>query len=147
MEEVICVAGQTATTRVDISSPDLKEWLEKVSIHSTDNIRAAAINFSDIAERIGLRVALCADIASGKPMLDNEGNSLNADIFGWVKNRERWWEDPRYALHSPIPRACRYESEPFWCDNRGFIVIHPTDFWMISISAHILTMLQSDITH
>lgn len=110
----------TAKTRSDISNPELKNWLEKVSIHSTEDIRAAAINFSDIAQRFGLRVALCADIASGKPMLDNEGNSLNAEIFGWVKNRERWWEDPRYALHSPIPRACRYESEPFWCDKQGF---------------------------
>lgn len=114
------MAGQIAIIRSDESNFDLKELLEKVSVNSVDDIRAAAINFHHIAELLGLRIALCTDIASGKPMMDADGASLNADIFGWVKNRERWWEDARYALHSPIPRACRYESEPFWCDEDGF---------------------------
>ncbi|WP_082896623.1 helix-turn-helix domain-containing protein [Parasphingorhabdus sp.] len=102
----------------DIS--ELEHMLEKVSIHSASDIRSAAINFSHFAEVRNLRIALCADIANGKPMTDMDGTSLNADIFGWVESKERWWEDARYALHSPIPRACRYEGEPFWCDKRGF---------------------------
>lgn len=102
------------------SETELPALLDKVSIASASEIRTAAINLSHIAEERGMRVALCADIASGKPMVDADGNSLNADIFDWVTQRERWWEDARYALHSPIPRACRYESEPFWCDKNGF---------------------------
>lgn len=102
------------------SGTNLEELLERVSIQKPKDIRKAAYNLEDIARKRGFRAALCADISSGKPMTDANGNCLNSDIFGWVKRNERWWEDPRYALHSPIPRACRYEGEPFWCDENGF---------------------------
>lgn len=110
------------------SISDLEHLLEKVSIDSGDDIRSAAINLSHLAEIRDMRVALCADIASGKPMTDMDGNSLNADIFGWVETKQRWWEDGVYALHSPIPRACRYEGEPFWCDKSGFHSKTPNPF-------------------
>lgn len=100
--------------------PDWDELLENVTIRSPQDIRKAAYYLQDIAQCRGFRVALCADISSRRPMMDAEGNSLNADIFGWVERRERWWQDAQYALHSPVPRACRYESEPFWCDDSGF---------------------------
>lgn len=106
--------------QIQAAIPDLAQMLEQVSIHAISDIRPAAINFNQIANSLGLRIALCADIASGRQIMDGDGNSLNADIFGWVEDRERWWEDAHYALHSPIPRACRYESEPFWCDKHGF---------------------------
>ncbi|WP_373490281.1 LuxR C-terminal-related transcriptional regulator [Parasphingorhabdus sp.] len=109
------------TTSCDIESrPDWDELLENVTIRSPEDIRKAAYFLHDIAQAKGFRVALCADISSRRPMVDAEGNSLNADIFGWVQQRERWWQDAQYALHSPVPRACRYESEPFWCDESGF---------------------------
>lgn len=104
------------------------ERLEKVTIRTPDDIRAAAQSLHDIARALGFRVALCADISSRRPMIDAQGHSLNADVFGWVKRCERWWEDAHYALHSPIPRACRYESEPFWCDESGFHSSTPNDF-------------------
>jgi len=102
------------------SKPDWDMLLENVTIRTPDDIRKAAYFLHEIAQNKGFRVALCADISSRRPMIDAEGNSLNADIFGWVERRERWWQDAQYALHSPVPRACRYESEPFWCNESGF---------------------------
>jgi len=119
--------GQTNTGDID-SNPDWDALLENVTIRTPDDIRKAAYYLQDIARARGFRVALCADISSGKPMMDAEGNSLNSDIFGWVKHSERWWEDAQYALHSPVPRACRYESEPFWCDEGGFHGATPNEF-------------------
>lgn len=110
------------------SGTNLEELLERVSIRKPEDIRKAAYNLEDIARKRGFRVALCADISSGKPMTDADGNCLNSDIFGWVKKTERWWEDPQYALHCAIPRACRYESEPFWCDENGFHGQMPNGF-------------------
>lgn len=122
------LASKTATIPIERPGLDLAELLESVSIRSIDGIRTAAINFNQIADGLGLRIALCADIASGKPIMDGNGVSLNAEIFGWVEDRERWWEDAHYALHSPIPRACRYESEPFWCDKNGFHITSSNPF-------------------
>jgi len=110
------------------NNPDWDELLENVTIRKPGDIRKAAHYLQDIARSKGFRVALCADIASGRPMIDAEGNSLNSDIFGWVKHSERWWKDAQYALHSPVPRACRYESEPFWCDASGFHSSTPNEF-------------------
>lgn len=98
----------------------LTKLLEKVSIESIDDIHGAAMNIRHIAGARGMRVALCADISSAEPMADANGTSLNAEIFGWVSDQQRWWEDHRLALHSPLPHACRYESEPFWCNAEGF---------------------------
>ncbi len=106
----------------------LEELLERVSIRKPEDIRDAAYNLENIARQRGFRAALCADISSGKPMTDADGNCLNADIFGWVKKTERWWADSEYALHCAIPRACRYESEPFWCDETGFHGHAPNSF-------------------
>lgn len=114
--------------RDDADTLDLLDLIERVSIHSLDDVRPCAVNFAEIANRLGLRIALCADIASSRPIVDAEGRSLNAEVFGWVNHRERWWADARFALHSPIPRACRYESEPFWCDRDGFHTFPPNPF-------------------
>ena len=66
-----------------------------------------------------LRTAPCANIASKDPMVDSDGRVLAAEIFGWKEPGERWWERPRLALTSPLTQACRYESEPFWCNRSG----------------------------
>ena len=111
-----------------IDTPDWDALLGNVTIRTPADIHKAAYILQDIARSRGFRVALCADISSRRPMMDAQGNSLNADVFGWVKRCERWWEDAHYALHSPIPRACRYESEPFWCDKAGFHGSPPNEF-------------------
>jgi DNA-binding CsgD family transcriptional regulator len=104
----------------------LRNWapndalLDEVTIRSVEDIFGAAVALSRIAEERGLRVATCDDISSNEPMVDAEGTILNADVFGWLEDGKRWWEDHRLALYSPLPRACRYESEPFWVNRHGF---------------------------
>lgn len=91
-----------------------------VAIHSASDVRRAAEALRDIAMTMGqLRVAACANIASNEPMVDENGNILASSVFGWTAPHERWWENSRLALESPIPIACRYESEPFWCNQAG----------------------------
>jgi DNA-binding CsgD family transcriptional regulator len=94
--------------------------MERVTIRSLDHIRDAAVTLYDAALARGLRIAACADIASKDQITDAQGGIINADVFGWMGPDERWWEDTRLALSSPLPRACRYESEPFWCNEDGF---------------------------
>lgn len=97
-----------------------EETLESVTIRSVEDIRGAAMALNNAAHECGFRIAVAADIASKEPMVDAEGGILNAEIFGWVADGERWWEDNRLALKSFLPRACRYESEPFWYNADGF---------------------------
>ncbi len=100
---------------------NLSADLAAVSVRSLADIRPAAEALRDIAWRHGqMRVAVCDNIASKHTMLDAEGNVLAADVFGWTGETERWWADPALALSSPVPRACRYESEPFWVSATGF---------------------------
>lgn len=112
--------------KMGASSPSVLGWrldhdmLEKVTIRGIDDIRSAAVALHDIADACGFRIAVAPDIASKEPMVDADGAILNAEVFGWIKDGERWWEDTRLALKSFLPRACRYESEPFWCNEDGF---------------------------
>lgn len=94
--------------------------LEAVTVRCVEDIHDAAVALNAIAQERGMRVCTCDDISSKEPMIDADGTILNADIFGWIEDGKRWWEDHRLALHSPLPRACRYESEPFWVNERGF---------------------------
>ncbi len=108
---------------------DLSTDLAAVSIRCLDDVRPAAIALRDIALRLAdLRVAVCDNIASKQTMIDAEGNVLAADVFGWTAEDERWWADTRLALSSPLPRACRYESEPFWANASGFHGHHPNPY-------------------
>ena len=97
----------------------LAELFERVTIRESKDIRPAAEALNTAAHERGFRMGACADIASSHQMVDAEGTVLNADVFGWKADGERWWEERRLALNSPLPRACRYESEPFWCNAQG----------------------------
>lgn len=109
---------------VELRTPHGRETvgqlLELVTIRCPEDIHDAAVAIARIAQERGLQVAMCDDISSKEPMVDAEGTILNADIFRWLNDGARWWEDHRLALHSPMPRACRYESEPFWVNRHGF---------------------------
>jgi DNA-binding CsgD family transcriptional regulator len=94
--------------------------LERATVRSVEDIREAARAISDFAAAHSLRAAMCDNIASKDPMVDAEGAVLASSVFGWMSESERWWEDRNLALHSPLPRACRYENEPFWCNAQGF---------------------------
>lgn len=73
-----------------------------------------------------LRAAPCANIASKEPMVDAEGSVLAEDVFGWIEPELSWWRNSRIALTSPLVSACRYESEPFWCNQHGIHVRYRT---------------------
>jgi DNA-binding CsgD family transcriptional regulator len=98
----------------------LKELFGRICVRSMDDIRPAAEALRDAVWSMArVRVAPCANIASKDPMVDGRGNILASEVFGWRDPSERWWERPRLALVSPIVLACRYESEPFWCNAQG----------------------------
>ncbi|WP_231728001.1 helix-turn-helix transcriptional regulator [Sphingopyxis sp. H050] len=107
---------------------DARTLVEAVTIRNVEDIHDAAVVLRDYAAAYGLRVALCDDIASKETMVDADGAVLAADLFGWLGDGERWWEDHRLALHSPLPRSCRYESEPFWCNSEGFRTAQPNPY-------------------
>jgi DNA-binding CsgD family transcriptional regulator len=96
--------------------------LTRVRIECPEDVRPAAENLQAIVRDLsGLRVAICHNIAVKQPMRDAEGNILATSVFGWThEENDRWWRTPRLALESPLPTACRYESEPFWCNAFGF---------------------------
>lgn len=90
-------------------------------IESMEGIRSAAIEFRDRIKLLGeFRIAATGNIASKAPMVDASGNILATDVFLWADRDDIWWRRPELALSSPIPRACRYEGEAFWCNKDGF---------------------------
>ncbi len=114
---------------MDMQELSLKEQTELVTVRSAADIRGAAEAFRDIAwAEVGLRVILSDNIANKKPLTDENGAILASEVFGWNAPGERWWTDPRLALTSQLPRACRYESEPFWVNAAGFHVHQPNPY-------------------
>lgn len=108
---------------------DLKQQIARVTVARVQDIRPAAEALRDIAwGRARLRVAVADNIASKNPLMDEDGAILAAEVFGWNAPNERWWADTRLALSSPIPRACRYESEPFWVNAEGFRTRQPNRY-------------------
>lgn len=101
---------------------------EQVTIRAVEDVRPAAIAIRDIALQLDLRIAVCPDISSKEQMLDADGKIINADIFGWTADGERWWENGTLALSSPFPRATRYESEPFWCNAHGAFTVSRNNY-------------------
>ena len=111
-----------------VGRPSLDDLMHRVTIRTIDDIRGAAEAIEQFARAHALRAALTADISSNEPMVDADGNILAGEVFGWLGDGERWWEDHRLALHSPLPRSCRYESEPFWCNAKGFFTEIPNHY-------------------
>lgn len=103
---------------LEMDVPSL-EWVESVRVTSPADIRRAAKALHDIAIGTGMRVAPAHDIADKRTPMDDQGNILAGDVFGW-SNDKAWWRNPRIALDSPITSACRFESEPFWVNGDGF---------------------------
>ena len=112
----------------DGASPDAADLSARVTVRTVDDIHDAAVALFDISTERGLRLAACSDIASKDQMIDADGGIINGEIFGWMGDGERWWEDTRLALSSPLPRACRYESEPMWVNADGFRTHSPNRY-------------------
>ncbi len=114
------MATNVVELRVPRNQLPYDDLLEQVSVRCIDDIHDAAVALSTIANERGFQVCTCDDISSKEPMIDADGTIINADLFGWIDDGMRWWEDHRLALRSPLPRACRYESEPFWVNQHGY---------------------------
>jgi DNA-binding CsgD family transcriptional regulator len=94
--------------------------LAAVRIDRPDGIRPAAEALRDAAaELAGLRVAVTHSIAASEPMKDSSSAVLASEVFGFSGDDAHWWRFPQLALTSPLPMACRFESEPFWCNAQG----------------------------
>lgn len=90
-------------------------------INSRSEISGKALIFKNSVEELSkFKIAACANVASKAPMVDENGDILATKIFGWSDSDDSWWRRPELALSSPIPRACRYEGEAFWCNESGF---------------------------
>lgn len=93
----------------------------KTVISDINDILPAAEALKDIADKLGAyQVAACDNIASKKPMVDADENVLASTVFAWPETADSWWRKPVVALNSPLPRACRYESEAFWVNSEKF---------------------------
>ncbi len=96
------------------------------AVTCADDIRGAAEALRDYAHALGgFQVAPTANLASKAPMTDAGGAVLARDVFGWPDAENAWWKRPLVALNSPLPRACRYEGEAFWCNAEGFFPRQP----------------------
>lgn len=112
--------GNVVELRVPLGRETPGHLLDLVTVRCPEDIHDAAVVMARVAQERGLQLAMCDDISSKETMVDADGSILNADVFRWLADGARWWEDHRLALHSPLPRACRYESEPFWVNRHGF---------------------------
>lgn len=103
--------------------------MNDVEILRESDIRPAALALRDLALRYGnFQVSPHADISSATPMTDMDGNILASEIFGWTNDQDVWWRNRRLALDSPLPRACRYESQPFWMNRHGVYCRSPNEY-------------------
>jgi len=92
---------------------------DAVTIRTQADIRSAAFALARAANRCGLRMLVWHDIASLAPMTDAQGHPLNSGVFGWPEQELAPWHDLDRMLASPVLRACRVESEPFWINRHG----------------------------
>lgn len=96
--------------------------IQSVSVRKAEDIRSAAVALRDLFSQRwpGSKVVATANIASKAPMVGAHGEIISMEVWGFSEEQEHSWVENRIALHSPVHRACRYESEPFWCDEDGF---------------------------
>ncbi len=103
--------------------------IEQVRIRDPGDVRRAAEAFRDIGTSVAnLKIAACHNIALKEPMIDGDNAVLASDVFGWTGLSGGWWRSGRIALDSPVPAACRYESEPFWLNALGIHTRQPNPF-------------------
>jgi DNA-binding CsgD family transcriptional regulator len=123
---------RTAICRTVLGSGELslKSDIGRVSVRSLEDIRTAAVALRDLieADAPGFMIAASDNIASKRPLVDADGAMLSTEIFHWREGDEARWHEQRIALSSPLLRACRYESEPFWANADGFRTQQPNPY-------------------
>lgn len=100
--------------------------IDAIRIKDSLGIRGSAEALRDaVATLAGLEVAITHNIADPEPMKDAEGAVLASEVFGFSETDLPWWRAPQLALTSPLPMACRFEADPFWCNAGGFYTRTP----------------------
>jgi DNA-binding CsgD family transcriptional regulator len=98
---------------------DPRALADFVTIRSPENILPAAMCLARKAHSCGLRLMIWHDLATLASTSDAQGHELNAAIFGWSAEELAPWRQPDKLLRSPLLRAARMESEPFWVNRDG----------------------------
>ena len=108
------------------SPASVKDLIRSVSVADLDDIVRAAQALHDFVNcRAEMRVAVSHNIAARRTPVDADGAFLAQTVFGWDGEKSSWWRNPRYTLLSPIPAACRYETDVFWVNADGFHTKQP----------------------
>lgn len=117
-------------TKLGSNIVSLQEEIASVSVRVMTDIRPAAEALRDMVrvQAPSFWIALSDNISSKRPMVDGDGDVLSSEVFGFVSDEERTWGENRIALSSPLLRACRYESEPFWANAGGFRTQQPNPY-------------------
>lgn len=95
------------------------DLIDRATLRDRADIRSAAAAIERAAHSHGLHIMIWHDLATLEPMIDAQGNPLNADVFGWDQQDLAPWNCRDRLLGSPLLRACRVESEPFWINRHG----------------------------
>lgn len=98
---------------------DSRPLIDQVMIRDRAAILPAALGLAREVRRLGLRLMVWDDLSRLAPMLDASGAQLNTAVFGWDEYALAPWQCLERALHNPVLRACRMESEPFVIDSKG----------------------------
>jgi len=93
--------------------------VDAVTILDRADISHRAAVLARALEEHGLRFIGWPDLATMQPMVDEAGQMLHAIAFGWPEHLLMPWGNLDKALRSPLLRACRVASEPFWINRRG----------------------------
>jgi DNA-binding CsgD family transcriptional regulator len=93
--------------------------IDDVTITAPADIAGAAAALAQAADSHGLRVIVWHDLSSFETMVDAAGDALDAGVFGWEAQDLAPWHCHENLLRSPLLRACRAESEPFWATREG----------------------------
>lgn len=88
-------------------------------ITTPDDIPDTASALAMVARRLGLRLIVWHDLATLQPMQHHACTASIPHIFGWSEAELTAWNDMDKALHSPLLRAARVASEPFWVNSQG----------------------------
>lgn len=93
--------------------------IDTVTIAAPADIADAAAALARAAAGHGLCIMVWHDLSTLEPMVDAAGCALDAGAFGWDAQELAPWQCRETLLRSPLLRACRVESAPFWANREG----------------------------
>ncbi len=99
---------------------ELEGLIEAVTIRQPSDVLGASLAIARVVEDHDMRLMVLHDISSQQKTADADGLDLNTKVFGWKHDGSGQWQDYDDTNCSPIIRACRVESEPFWVNRYGF---------------------------